>query len=142
MNTTYTVSTATSTIGTRSSKQAAIKLAEANKGTDAVEVHTNKGTLVHTVPAVGTRAKPFTRTEVPSFDAPAREGFEVAYSRKRVAAVIYRATQPAEDEDRYLVVQLTTGAEWAVANTTEARKVTNALADIRRKAQAEAAAQA
>jgi hypothetical protein len=133
-NTKYSVMVGGTEVATRSSKPAAIALAETHKGSQEVTVVTSAGNTVHTVKAVTQRAKPWTRTETPKFEAPEVEGFVAAYQRVRVGAVVYRAL----DKSGYLVLQPATGFRMEAENTTVAREITNALA-ARRKAEKAAA---
>lgn len=131
-STKYTVATVNGEIATRSSKASAIKLADENRGPVAVTVTTGAGNVVHTVDPVGTRAKPFTRTETPTFEAPELKGFVAAYTRARIQTVVYRAV----DRSGYLVLHVPTETRLEAANTTEAREHTNALAAAHKEAKA------
>jgi len=125
-STTYTVATSAGLIGTRSSKASAIKMAEDARGELEVVVTTAKGTVVHTVRPLRERAKPFTRTEQATFEVPAVKGFTVAYTRRRIQTAVLRA----DDRSGYLVLHVPTGVRTEAANTTEARELTNKLAEV------------
>lgn len=144
--TTYTVFINDTAGENRSRKSKAIELAEQALAFDparTVEVRTNAGTVVWPTPeafvdqveakdeadaeakAASNRSKPGTRTETPNFEFPEIKGFEPAYVRANVKAVVFRG------EGGYLVVTVKDGAEVTreeAANTTEARVITNRLA--------------
>jgi len=136
-NSSYTVVSAEGLIATRSSKASAIKLADEARGDLEIIVTTSRGTVVHTVRPLRERAKPFTRTEVPTFEAPAVKGFTVAYTRARIQTVVLRA----DDKSGYLVLHVPTGVKTEAANTTEAREITNKLGEALAKQKAEKAAE-
>jgi hypothetical protein len=139
-NTKYSINVNGAEQATRSSKPAAVALAETLKGEgNLVEVVTGAGTVVHTIAPVTKRAKPFTRTETPKGEVEIPAGFEVAYQRVRVAALVLRAVDK-DHTPRYLVLQTTTGTSFEAANTTEARVITNAMAAHRKSEAAKAAA--
>ena len=153
-STTYTVFINDEATESRSKKSKAVELAEqalARNDKDAVEVRTGAGTVVWPAPeasevvapeaeaTASNRTKPGTRTEVPTFEIEAPEGYEAAYTRPRVLAVVFRHETEKGD---YLVIQVdgegTVIKTEAASNTTEARVITNRLADEHRKAVAEA----
>lgn len=155
-NTTYTVFINDEAGETRSRKNKAIELAEqafATNPKDKVEVRTNAGTVVWPAPEVevaeapvtepSNRTKPFSRVEDPNFEIEAPEGYEPAYTRARVSAVVFRKTGEKGD---YVVVQVDGEGKVVVnesaANTTEAREITNRLAAEHREAKAKADAEA
>lgn len=139
-STTYTVFINDEAGETRSRKSKAVELAEqalAFDPTRTVEVRTNAGTVVWPAPeadvseapeveaVASNRSKPGTRTETPTFDVPEIEGYEPAYTRANVKAVVFRG------EGGYLVVTVKDGQEITreeAANTIEARVITNRLA--------------
>lgn len=153
-STTYTVFINDAAGETRSRKNKAVELAEQALAFDparTVEVRTNAGTVVWPVQeadapevevaaaaAASNRSKPGTRTETPTFDVPEIEGYEPAYTRANVKAVVFRG------EGGYLVVTVKDGKEVTreeAANTTEARVITNRLAaelKVAREAEKEA----
>lgn len=149
-STTYTVFVNGTEGESRSRKGKAVEQAEialANDASATVEVRTGTGTVVWPAPEVevteapaevtaSTRTKPFTRTEDPNFEIEAPEGYEAAYTRARVSAVVFRKVGEKGD---YLVLQVNGEGEVilteAAVNTTEAREITNRLADEHRVAQ-------
>lgn len=134
-NTQYNVVMAGETVDSRSSKQAAIRLAEATaleNPAETIEVTTSNGTVVHTVePTQGKRGfRPWTRTEThEGMEVEVPEGFVVAYTRKRVGAVVARS----EAKDGWLVLTVA-GDQFEASNTKEAREITNDLAAKHREA--------
>jgi hypothetical protein len=126
-NTQYLVLLDGETVETKSKKDRAIQAAEAlraeNSGAEIV-VTTGAGNTVHVVKLKGTHAKPWTRTEThEGIEVEVPAGYTVAYTRKRVGAVVARA----DDKSGYLVIT-DTGVQTPVTNTKEAREVTNQLA--------------
>lgn len=133
--TTYLVLVAGTEVARKSKKQSAVDFAEGlrvENPTDTIEVHTGAGTVVHSVKVKGTHAKPWTRTEThDGMEVEVPAGFTVAYTRKRVGAVVARA----DDKSGWVV--LTEGGDtYEVANTVEAREVTNQLAAQHREERA------
>lgn len=126
-STTYLVLVDGEQVATKSKKASAIEVAEglrAERPDAAIEVQTDKGTVVHTVKMKGTHAKPWTRTEThDGIEVEVPAGYEVAYTRKRVGAVVARAT----DKSGWLVLT-ESGDSYEVTNTVQAREVTNTLA--------------
>ncbi|HEV7950662.1 MAG TPA: hypothetical protein VGP24_12930 [Glaciihabitans sp.] len=142
-HTQYTVKVDGEAILTRSAKPAAIKQAEElhakGESRNEVEVVTGAGTVVFALTALVAapkRAKPNTRTEVPNFEVPEIDGYVVAYTRNRIQTAVLRG---AED---LLVVDTRTDDRYHVANTTEARQVTNTLQAERKAAVTKARAEA
>lgn len=152
-NTKYTVKVNDAETESRSKKASAIEIAEQAWASDSkavVEVVTDAGTVVWTnqeveaeveaevTEATSNRAKPYTRTDASDALPEAVDGYELAYTRNRVRAGVYRK------DKAYLVVQFdAAGAEVLreeASNTTQAREVTNRLADEHAKAVAEAKA--
>lgn len=123
-------------VATKSKKVAAIEVAEglrAEHPTSMIEVETSTGTVVHTVKAKGAHSKPWTRTEKhDGIEVEVPAGYEVAYTRKRVGAVVARS----EGKDGWLVLT-ESGESFDAKNTVEARDITNKLAeDYRTKREA------
>lgn len=114
-------------VGRKSKKATAIDFAEGLRAENpdaTIEVQTGAGTVVHTVKMKGTHAKPWTRTEThDGIEVEVPRGYTVAYTRKRVGAVVARA-----DDKSGWVVLTESGDSYEVANTIEAREVTNTLA--------------
>ena len=127
-------------VARKSKKQSAIDVAEglrAENATATIEVQTGAGTVVHTVKVKGTHAKPWTRTEThDGIEVEVPAGYEVAYTRKRVSAVVARS----ESKDGWLVI--TPAETFEAANTIEAREITNRLAADHAKQRAAEKAQA
>lgn len=144
--TTYTVTRDGDAVLTRSRKEAAIALAKVAhgdaEGRSAVAVVTGAGTEVFRLEPIVTaagRAKPFGRTETPNFEFEPVEGFTPAYARNRIKTVVFRAN----DRSGWLVVDFRPeGGRFEVANTNEARAVTNRLQQEARQAKAQAIADA
>lgn len=138
------------TVATKGNKQSAIRAAEAvasEHPAETVEVQTSGGKVVHTIEASqGKRGfKPWTRTEThEGMEVEVPEGYVVAYTRKRVGAVVARS----EAKDGWMVITVA-GDQVEAANTKEAREITNQLAadhraqrEADKKAEAERKAQA
>jgi hypothetical protein len=102
-----------------------------------IEVKTGAGNVVHTVKMKGTHSKPWTRTEThDGIEVEVPAGYTVAYTRKRVGAVVARA----DDKSGWLVMT-EDGQSIEAENTKEARMVTNQLAAdyvVKRDAEKEA----
>lgn len=132
-STQYLVLVGGTEVARKSKKASAIEAAEGlrSENPDAtIEVTTDKGTVVHTVKMKGTHAKPWTRTEThEGIEVEVPAGYTVAYTRKRVGAVVARA----DDKSGYLVLTAA-GDSFEAANTVEARQVTNQLAADHAKA--------
>jgi hypothetical protein len=132
-NTQYLILVAGEQVDSKSKKDRAIAVAEGLRAENpeaTIEVQTGSGNVVHTVKVKGTHAKPWTRTETHEgmeIEVPA--GYVVSYTRKRVGAVVARS----EAKDGLLVLT-ESGDRFEVANTKEAREVTNDLAAKHREA--------
>lgn len=149
--TTYTVFVNGTEGESRSKKAKGVEQAEialANNADALVELRTAAGNVVWTsaedqapveaaevAATTSNRTAPFTRTEDPNFEIEAPEGYEAAYTRARIKAVVFRHLTEKGD---YLVVQVDGAGEVVVeeaaTNTTEARVITNRLADEHRVA--------
>jgi hypothetical protein len=125
--TTYLVLVGGTEVARKSKKASAIEFADGlrkENATDTIEVQTSAGTVVHTVKIKGTHAKPWTRTEThEGIEVEVPSGYTVAYTRKRVGAVVARA----DDKSGYLVLTAS-GDSFEAKNTVEAREITNQLA--------------
>jgi hypothetical protein len=71
----------------------------------------------------GVHFVPFTRVETPKHVAPEFEGFMPAYTRKRIAATVYRG----QEKGAWLVFDGRTGGKRVVSNTTESRLLLTAM---------------
>lgn len=154
--TTYTVFTNDVAGESRSRKGKAVEQAEialANDATATVEVRTSAGNVVwpeateaEVTPTedgevtTSNRARPYTRTDESEALPAEVDGYELAYTRNRVNAGVYRSGK------EYLVVQFDKAGDEIMredaANTKEAREITNRLADEHREAQEAAKAKA
>ncbi len=118
MNTTYTV---TNVAGSFSKKAKAIAAAEAARCDVAVEVTTNKGTVVHTVPPIKKikMSAPYTRVvAVPAEVIETINGKRVAYKRTRVGFALLDASKG--DYTIFDLVRNVEVGEIEVATTREA----------------------
>ena len=126
-HTSYNVLVDGTQVDSKSKKDRAIQIADglrAENPTATIEVQTSAGTVVHTVKVKGTHAKPWTRTEThDGIEVEVPAGYEVAYTRKRVGAVVARS----EAKDGWLVLT-EAGDSFEAKNTIEAREITNDLA--------------
>lgn len=140
--TTYLVLVGGTEVARKSKKASAITAADALRDenpNEEITVQTSAGHVVHTVKMKGTHAKPWTRTEThDGIEVEVPNGYTVAYTRKRVGAVVARA-----DDKSGWVVLTESGDRYEVANTVQAREVTNTLAvEYARKRDEEKAAAA
>lgn len=132
-NTTYSIIVNDEIVGTKSKKDRAIEVAEAQHAEDRtreVKVVTNAGTEVLVLEAKVPGAKPWTRTEDHELELEVPDGYTVAYTRNRVGALVARA----DDKSGWVVI--TADGVTEVANTKEAREVTNALATAHKERRA------
>lgn len=141
-STTYLVKVDGAEVASKSKKASAIEVAEGLRSehpTSSITVETNAGTEVHVVKVKGTHAKPWTRTEThDGIEVEVPAGYVVAYTRKRVGAVVARS----EGKDGWLVLT-EDGRQLEAKNTVEARELTNDMADdYRTKREAEKLADA
>jgi hypothetical protein len=133
--TTYTIAGEGLEAQTRSSKQSAIKVADALRSEHkvTVTVTTGAGTEVYVTKArkQGKGAKPFTRVDARDFakllgeGVEIPEGFVVAYQRPRTSLALLRAD--VEDGFAYLVMDLATGGSTEAANTRDGGKIMSAV---------------
>jgi regulator of protease activity HflC (stomatin/prohibitin superfamily) len=138
-STKYNVTVNDEVVETKSKKANAVEFADNLRGENpdaVIEVRTEAGTVVHTVKATGTHAKPWTRTQDHDLDLEVPAGYTVAYTRTRVGALVARA----DDKSDWIVI--TQDGVTHVENTTQARETTNELAAAykTRKAEEKAAA--
>jgi hypothetical protein len=139
-STTYNVLVDGEVAAHKSKRATAVDAADALRAEhpDAViEVKTGAGNVVHTVKMKGTHSKPWTRTEThDGIEVEVPAGYTVAYTRKRVGAVVARA----DDKSGWLVMT-EDGQSIEAENTKEARMITNQLAAdyvVKRDAEKEA----
>lgn len=123
-STTYTVSNIE---GTFYKKSKAIEAAEANKGSEPIEVITNKGTIVHVVAPVKKikMSAPYTRVvPVPAEVAETINGKRVAYKRTRVGFALLDASK-----GDYTIFDLVRGVEVGEVEVSTTREAGRWFAD-------------
>ena len=96
----------------------------AEQGIELEVVHSATNAVIAvTSPLSPGNFTPWTRVESPTFVAPHFHDWRPAYVRRRVQAVVYRSLT----SKAWMVFDARTGGKVVVANTREAREVTNSM---------------